>query len=175
MRRADVAMYLAKESTSGIEVYDPARDRHSTDRLGLLAALRHAIDAGALDLHYQPKVDLLGGGLVGIEALVRWDHPERGMIPPDEFIPLAETSGLMHRLTGVRHRQGAWARSPQWRSEGLDVAMAVNVSARDLHGGELAQTVSEGLAQAPGARHAPAAGAHRAHADGRAQPRHGHA
>ena len=146
MRRADVAMYLAKETRSEIEVYDPSRDRHSTNRLGLLAALRHAIDSGALDLHYQPKVDLSSSGLVGMEALVRWDHPDRGMIPPDEFIPLAETSGLMHRLTAYVVDK-ALAQVAQWRTEGLDVAMAVNVSARDLHGGELAQTVSAGLAK----------------------------
>ena len=133
MRRADVAMYLAKETRSEIEVYDPARDRHSTNRLGLLAALRHAIDSGALDLHYQPKVGPLSSGLVGMEALVRWDHPERGPIPPDEFIPLAETSGLMHRLTEYVVDR-ALAQVAEWRKQGLDVAMAVNVSARDLHG-----------------------------------------
>jgi diguanylate cyclase (GGDEF)-like protein len=146
MRRADVAMYLAKETRSEIEVYDPARDRHSTNRLGLLAALRHAIDSGALDLHFQPKVDLLSSGFVGMEALVRWDHPERGAIAPDEFIPLAETSGLMHRLTNYVVDR-ALAQVAEWRTQGLDVMMAVNVSARDLHGGELAQTISECLAR----------------------------
>jgi EAL domain-containing protein (putative c-di-GMP-specific phosphodiesterase class I) len=146
MRRADVAMYLAKETRSEIEVYDPARDRHSTNRLGLLAALRHAIDAGDLDLHYQPKVDLLSSGFVGMEALLRWNHPDRGPIAPDEFIPLAETSGLMHRLTSYVIDK-ALSQVAEWRTQGLDVVMAVNVSARDLHGGELARTISEGLAR----------------------------
>ena len=104
MRRADVAMYLAKEQRTGVEVYDPARDRNSTDRLGLLAALRRALDAGELELHYQPKVTLGTGSTSGR----RWSASRRwcagttrsaASIPPDEFIPLAETSGLMHRLT----------------------------------------------------------------------------
>jgi diguanylate cyclase (GGDEF)-like protein len=146
MRRADVAMYLAKETHADVEVYDPQRDRHSTNRLGLLAALRHAIEAGELDLHYQPKVSLIGENLVGVEALLRWDHPQRGQIPPDDFIPLAETSGLMHRLTEYVIDR-ALAQASVWRKMGLDVAVAVNVSARDLHGTELALTVSEGLAK----------------------------
>ena len=143
MRRADVAMYLAKETHADVEVYDPQRDRHSTNRLGLLAALRHAIEAGELELHYQPKVSLVGENLVGVEALLRWDHPQRGQIPPDEFIPLAETSGLMHRLTEYVIDR-ALAQASVWRKMGLDVAVAVNVSARDLHGTELALTVVRG-------------------------------
>jgi diguanylate cyclase (GGDEF)-like protein len=146
LRRADVAMYLAKELHTEVEVYDPARDRNSTDRLGLLAALRRALDAGELDLHYQPKVALEGGGVVGVEALIRWNHPVRGFIPPDEFIPLAETSGLMHRLTAYVI-DTALAQVARWRDEGFLVAVAVNVSARDLHGRELARTVSEALAK----------------------------
>ena len=179
MRRADVAMYLAKEQHTGVEVYDPARDRNSTDRLGLLAALRRALDDGELDLHYQPKVTIGDVGhatahVVGVEALLRWNHPTRGFIPPDEFIPLAETSGLMHRLTEFVI-DTALAQVAQWRAEGLAVAVAVNVSARDLHGSELARTVSEALA-----RHRVPAPLlklelDRAHPDGRAHPGHGHA
>jgi diguanylate cyclase (GGDEF)-like protein len=146
LRKADVAMYLAKEHHTGIEVYEPARDRNSTDRLGLLAALRLAMDAGELSLHYQPKVALDDGELMGVEALVRWNHPVRGFIPPDEFIPLAETSGLMHRLTDFVI-DTALGQVAQWRRDGLPVAVAVNVSARDLHGTELARTVSEALAR----------------------------
>ena len=146
MRRADVAMYLAKEQHTGVEVYDPARDHNSTDRLGLLAALRRALDAGELDLHYQPKVSVGEREVVGMEALLRWNHPIRGFIPPDEFIPLAETSGLMHRLTAFVI-DTALAQVAQWRAEGIPVAVAVNVSARDLHGAELARTVSEALAR----------------------------
>lgn len=146
MRRADVAMYLAKETHADVEIYDAQRDQHSTNRLGLLGALRHAIDNGQLELHYQPKVSLLAQDLVGVEALLRWNHPQRGSIPPDEFIPLAETSGLMHRLTSYVIDR-ALSQASEWRRMGLDVAVAVNVSARDLHGTELALTVSEGLAK----------------------------
>jgi diguanylate cyclase (GGDEF)-like protein len=146
LRRADVAMYLAKEQHTDLEVYDPARDRNSADRLGLLAALRRALDAGELELHYQPKVTLGAGEVVGVEALVRWNHPVRGYIPPDEFIPLAETSGLMHRLTEFVV-DTALAQVASWRTQGLPVSVAVNISARDLHGPELARTVSEALAR----------------------------
>jgi len=146
LRAADVAMYQAKESHTEVEVYDPSRDRHSTDRLGLLATLRQAIDNGELALHYQPKVALFDRGVVGVEALLRWNHPHRGFIPPDEFIPLAETSGLMHRLTAFVIDE-ALGQVAQWRAEGLEVAVAVNVSARDLHGMELTRTVSEALAK----------------------------
>ena len=146
MRRADVAMYLAKETHADVEIYDVERDQHSTNRLGLLAELRKAIDAGDLELHYQPKVGLVAQDLVGVEALLRWNHAERGNIAPDDFIPLAETSGLMHRLTEYVIDR-ALGQASLWRRMGLDVAVAVNVSARDLHGTELSLTVSEGLAK----------------------------
>ncbi|HEY5183913.1 MAG TPA: EAL domain-containing protein [Actinomycetes bacterium] len=146
MRRADVAMYVAKESHGDVEVYDPSRDHNTTDRLGLLAALRRAIDAHELEVHYQPKVSVGARDVVGVEALVRWNHPERGYIPPDEFIPLAETSGLMHRLTEFVI-DAALGQVAEWRRMGLPVSVAVNVSARDLHGAELLRTVSEGLAR----------------------------
>ncbi len=146
MRQADVAMYLAKEMQSGIEVYDPGHDFYNTDRLGLLAALRSALDADQLELHYQPKVSVGTGEVVGVEALVRWQHPTRGYIPPDEFVPLAETSGLMHRLTSFVV-DASLAQVAAWRAEGMLVTVAVNVSARDLHGPWLASSVSESLAR----------------------------
>ncbi|MCU0265108.1 MAG: EAL domain-containing protein [Actinomycetia bacterium] len=146
MRGADVAMYLAKELHADLEVYDPTRDHNSTDRLGLLAALRRAIDNDELELHYQPIVDLQGDETPRVEALVRWNHPQRGFIPPDEFIPLAETSGLMHRLTAFVI-DTALGQVAEWRRMGLVTEVAVNVSARDLHGSELARTVSEALAK----------------------------
>jgi diguanylate cyclase (GGDEF)-like protein len=146
MRRADVAMYLAKALQSGVEVYDPEHDFHTTDRLGLLAALRTALDSDQLELHFQPAVSIVTGAVVGVEALVRWQHPTRGYIAPDEFIPLAETSGLMHRLTAFVV-DAALAQVAQWRGAGMDVPVAVNVSARDLHGPWLATAVSESLAR----------------------------
>jgi diguanylate cyclase (GGDEF)-like protein len=132
MQRADVAMYLAKASRRGVEVYAADRDRNSANRLGLLSELRTALEQGQLELHYQPKAQLPDGVVNGVEALVRWHHPERGMIPPDEFIPLAEQSGLMPKLTRyvLEH---ALAQVSTWTLQGLTVQVAVNVSMRDLH------------------------------------------
>jgi EAL domain-containing protein (putative c-di-GMP-specific phosphodiesterase class I) len=139
-------MYQAKGTRSEMEVYDPARDTHSEDRLGLLAALRRAIESNQLDLHYQPKVALDGERVVGVEALLRWEHPTRGSIPPDEFIPLAERSGLTHGLTSFVIDKSL-AQVAAWRAEGIEVGVAVNVSARDLHGPSLVRSVSEALAR----------------------------
>jgi diguanylate cyclase (GGDEF)-like protein len=93
LQRADVAMYLAKKSGSGYLVYTPERDPHSPRRLALLGELRQAIDLNQLQLHYQPKIDLATGKMIGMEALVRWQHPKNGMIPPDQFISSAENTG----------------------------------------------------------------------------------
>jgi diguanylate cyclase (GGDEF)-like protein len=145
-RSADVAMYLAKDERSGIEVYSADKDQNSTTRLGLLGSLRQGIDGGQLELHYQPKVALGSGAVVGVEALVRWRHPHRGLIFPDEFIPLAERSGLMHRLTAYVV-DAALEQAARWWAVGLEIPVAVNVSARDLHGTLLAETVGRGLAR----------------------------
>ena len=145
-RSADVAMYLAKDERSGIEVYSSDKDQNSTTRLGLLGSLRQGIDDGQLELHYQPKVALGTGSVVGVEALVRWRHPHRGLIFPDEFIPLAERSGLMHRLTAYVV-DAALEQAARWWAVGLEIPVAVNVSARDLHGTMLAETVGRGLAR----------------------------
>jgi diguanylate cyclase (GGDEF)-like protein len=99
VRRADVAMYLAKEERTGVEVYVADRDRNSASRLALLGGLRNALENGELQVHYQPKVSLSSGAVVGVEVLVRWHHPQRGLVMPDEFIPMAEHSGLMAPLT----------------------------------------------------------------------------
>jgi diguanylate cyclase (GGDEF)-like protein len=145
-RSADVAMYLAKEERSGVEVYAADKDRNSTTRLGLLGSLRQGIDGGQLELHYQPKVALATGAVVGVEALVRWRHPHRGLIFPDEFVPLAEHSGLMHRLTAYVV-DSALEQAARWWSVGLEIPVAVNVSARDLHASALAETIAAGLAR----------------------------
>jgi diguanylate cyclase (GGDEF)-like protein len=144
LRCSDIAMYVAKNERSVIETYSPDRDRHSASRLGLLGALRRAIDEGELELHYQPKVSLSRGSITGVEALVRWRHPTRGLVLPDDFVPLAESSGLMHKLTATVVDM-ALAQAAEWTARGLNVPVAVNVSARDLHGPGLARTVAEGL------------------------------
>ncbi len=124
-------MYAAKQAHSGHAVYDGAADRYSRDNLGLIADLRRAIDEDELVLHFQPKVDLATGRIVGVEALVRWEHPERGFLFPDAFIPLAENTGLIRPLT-LHVLDRALAQCRTWSDEGLDLGMAVNVSTRNL-------------------------------------------
>jgi diguanylate cyclase (GGDEF)-like protein len=132
LQRADVAMYVAKERGTGVEIYSPETDRHSTMRLGLLGELRSALDKGELELYYQPKADLRTGDVVGVEALLRWRHPARGMVPPDEFIPLAEQTGLMRHITQFVVDEALRQLAAWWRG-GLRVQVAVNVCARDLY------------------------------------------
>ncbi len=147
MQRADVAMYHAKETRSGIELYDTEHDPHSTQRLSLFGQLRRAIEDGELVLHYQPKVDLGTGQVAGVEALVRWEHPERGLLYPDTFVPLAEQTGLMKSLTAYVLGQ-ALAQTAAWVEAGLHIRMAVNVSARDLHDDSFCARVGEALERA---------------------------
>jgi len=142
LRHADVAMYAAKRGRLGQQVYDPALDTYSPERLGLIAELRAAIAAGALTLHYQPQVDVRSGRVRGVEALVRWPHPERGLILPDEFIALAEQTGLMAPLTdwvlGEAIRQCG-----VWRRAGLALTVSVNLSAWNLHDPTLPDRLTE--------------------------------
>ena len=131
LQRADIAMYTAKETHAGFVLFDPRQDQHSPRRLALLGELRRALEQRQLLLHYQPKVDAHTGQLLGVEALVRWQHPEHGMVPPDEFIPLAERTGLIvpltHYVLDEALRQGR-----QWSDAGHELSVAVNVSARRL-------------------------------------------
>jgi diguanylate cyclase (GGDEF)-like protein len=144
MRRADVAMYVAKDRQTGIEVYDVALDPNSPQRLGTVTALREALDKGHLELHYQPKVSLADGTIVGTEALVRWRDPERGLVPPDLFVPLAERTGLVERITKFV-LGAALAQVADWWARGLHVPVAVNVSMRDLQQPDLADLVAREL------------------------------
>ncbi|MBV9097123.1 MAG: EAL domain-containing protein [Frankiaceae bacterium] len=144
LQRADVAMYVAKERGTGIEIYSSETDRHSTIRLGMLAELRNALDNRELELHYQPKADLRTGDVVGVEALLRWRHPERGMVPPDEFIPLAEQTGLMRAITQFVV-DTALTQLAEWWKSGLRVQAAVNVCARDLYDRDFADFLRERL------------------------------
>ncbi|MGW1232576.1 putative bifunctional diguanylate cyclase/phosphodiesterase [Streptomyces californicus] len=145
LRRADVAMYQAKRDRTGVEVYESKRDSNTPDRLGLLGDLRRALDAGEVELHYQPKVRF-DGQVAGLEALVRWVHPERGRVPPDEFIAIAESSGLMPHLTEYV-LETALAQVARWRAQGLYVPVAVNVSPRDVHTPGFAGSVAARLAR----------------------------
>jgi diguanylate cyclase (GGDEF)-like protein len=131
MQRADVAMYQAKEGRTGVERYVPELDGNSVQRLALAGDLRSALDREEFVLHYQPKIDLRTGAVKGAEVLLRWAHPVHGWLGPDEFIPLAEHTGLIVPLTHyvLDH---ALRQMGTWRANGLDIGVAVNLSARTL-------------------------------------------
>jgi diguanylate cyclase (GGDEF)-like protein len=131
LQRADVAMYDAKRGHHGIATYTADRDPYSEDRLGLLAELRRALEQGELVLHYQPKIDLGSGAVTGVEALVRWEHPTRGLLPPDEFVPLAERTGAIADLTRWVV-DTALAQHRAWRDAGVDLPIAVNLAAANI-------------------------------------------
>ncbi len=131
LSRAEVAMYAAKRRTSGPLTYDPSIDASSAQTLSLLTELRQAVGQGELRLFLQPKLALDHAGLVGAEALVRWQHPQRGMVPPMQFIPFAEQTGFVRVLTMWVFEEAA----RQWRmlhGEGIEIVLSVNLSTRDL-------------------------------------------
>jgi diguanylate cyclase (GGDEF)-like protein len=131
LRRADVAMYEAKAVGSSFEVYDPRQDRYSTRRLAMAAELRDALDQGDIMISYQPQARLSDGAPVGAEALARWAHPRHGVVPPDEFIELAERTGLIRPLTEHVLRT-AFRDVMRLRSDGHKVSVAVNIAASSL-------------------------------------------
>src|SRR3954454_11651348 len=133
MRAADVAMYVTKEQRSGYEFYDEQRHehRHDAGRLALIGELRRAMDETELVLFYQPKVALKNGEVKGVEALARWHHPERGLLSPDEFIPLAERSNLLRPMT-LYLIDTALRQANAWRSKGFDISVAVNLSMQNM-------------------------------------------
>jgi len=144
LRRADVAMYEAKSRRSGAELYKPERDRHSRDRLTLAAELERALLGSEIELYFQPKADAASREILGLEALARWRHPTHGVIPPEVFIPLAETTGLMRALT--RHVMNlALEQCSGWRTAGLDLHVAVNFAVADLLDVELPVEVAAAL------------------------------
>ncbi|GIH78725.1 putative bifunctional diguanylate cyclase/phosphodiesterase [Planobispora longispora] len=146
LQRSDVAMYLAKEGRTGVELYLADKDRNSPERLNLLGDLRRAIDRSELRLYYQPKLDLAVGEVRGVEALLRWRHPTRGMVGPDEFIPLAEQSYLMRQLTEYVI-DAALEQAAHWWHTGVHEQISVNVSARDLLDSALPERLEAGLAR----------------------------
>jgi diguanylate cyclase (GGDEF)-like protein len=144
MQRADVAMYLAKQRRSGVERYVPDLDRNSPSRLALFGELRRGLDRGEMELHYQPKVYLADQRAAGVEALVRWLHPVRGMLMPDDFIPVVQQSYLMREVTAFVI-ETAVAQAAVWRQSGLDVQVSINLSGRDLLDNGLADLVAQCL------------------------------
>jgi PAS domain S-box-containing protein/diguanylate cyclase (GGDEF)-like protein len=144
VRHADIAASEARQSPVGHAIYVPA-DRTFPERLALAADLRQAIQQGQLVLHYQPQVDMRSGALVMVEALVRWHHPHRGLLPPGEFIPLAEQTRLIGLLSRFVMR-AALEQCRDWELEGLDIPVAVNLSVHDLEDPELPAQVADLLA-----------------------------
>ncbi|MEV6349969.1 EAL domain-containing protein [Actinoplanes sp. NPDC051851] len=145
-QRADMAMYQGKRGAADIVVYAGGANTQPHQWLPVQAELRHALDRDELVLHYQPKVGLPGGEVCGVEALVRWQHPQRGLLPPGEFLPAAEHSGLIVPLTEWVLRQ-ALLDQAAWRAEGQDWALSVNVSARNLEAPGFAEHVTALLAE----------------------------
>jgi diguanylate cyclase (GGDEF)-like protein/PAS domain S-box-containing protein len=131
LQRANVAMYAAKATHDGYTVYHPSLDQHHPRRLGLLGQLRRALAAGELVVHYQPKADVHSGRILGVEALVRWQHPEHGLLGPGEFVPLAETTGLIRPLTSYV-LDAALRQCRAWLDAGRTLSVAVNLSTRCL-------------------------------------------
>ena len=146
MKRADIAMYDAKTTYSEFAMYAPGRDEHSLRRLAMLSELRNAIAREELTLHYQPKVDVRHDRPVHAEALVRWQHPVHGILPPDEFIPLAEQSGNIGMITKWVLRK-AITDCGAWNASGLDLTVAVNLSALDLFDAKLPAYIDGLLAE----------------------------
>ncbi|WP_345817100.1 EAL domain-containing protein (plasmid) [Paraburkholderia sp. PREW-6R] len=131
MRCADIAMYVAKRSNTGYALYDEKHNQHSAERLSLMSELRQAVEHDQLTLYYQPKLDLATGSVKYVEALVRWDHPTRGFVSPDQFIPFAEQTGYI-KVISQWVANKALGQCAMWQAAGVDLAVSVNVSAREL-------------------------------------------
>jgi diguanylate cyclase (GGDEF)-like protein len=146
LQRADVAMYGAKQAHTSVVVYDPASNKNTPRRLAMLGELRHAIEHDQLVVHYQPKAELTTGRICGAEALVRWQHPTLGLLPPADFIPLAEASALIHPLTRLVIR-AALTQQASWTQAGHIFPVAVNVSTRCLLAPNFVQDVQQLLSE----------------------------
>jgi diguanylate cyclase (GGDEF)-like protein/PAS domain S-box-containing protein len=142
LRRAEVAMYQAKAHRVGVRRFSEDLERSSVSRLALASELGEAIERGELRLEFQPKLSLASGAITGAEALVRWQHPARGLLQPDAFVPLAEHAGLIRPLTAWVLRE-ALAAARAWHDAGWPIGVAVNLSAASVHDetlGELLRT-----------------------------------
>jgi diguanylate cyclase (GGDEF)-like protein/PAS domain S-box-containing protein len=146
LRAADVAMYSAKRNGLGVAGYDAELDTNSPERLALIAELNSAIGDGGLVLHYQPKIELGNHRVIGFEALVRWQHPRLGLLPPGAFMPFAEISDAIHALTYEVLRQSL-QQQRRWLAAGLPAAIAINLSARNLMQGDFFERLQALLAE----------------------------
>jgi diguanylate cyclase (GGDEF)-like protein len=144
LRLADVAMYSAKENRAGVTVYEPKYDHYSPRRLTLAGELRQAIAASELLVTYQPQQDLASGAITAVEALVRWNHRVHGFVPPDEFIPVAEQTGLIVPLTDYVLTE-TLSQQVRWQRQGLDLEVSVNLSPRVVQDSQLPALVAQRL------------------------------
>ncbi|HEX6793202.1 MAG TPA: EAL domain-containing protein [Casimicrobiaceae bacterium] len=145
IRHADIAMYLAKAANSEYAFYDPNHDGSRQEQLSLLGELRRALEREELVVFFQPKIDLASGRVKGVEALVRWMHPARGMVPPIEFMPFAERTGFVRTVTRWV-LETTLRRCGQWLAEGMRLQVSVNISVRDLQNPDLPDIVAKLLA-----------------------------
>lgn len=146
IQRADVAMYIAKQNKLGYSIYDPNKDSHSIGRLALMSELRDAIETESLELYFQPKVNVSSNAVVGVEALLRWNHPQRGFIQPGEFIPLAEQTGLIKPLTQWVIEK-AIVQCTEWQKKNINLTISVNLSIHNLHDSSLMQHIQNTLSK----------------------------
>jgi len=142
LQHADVALFAALGTAEPVVVYDPVVDPHRPERLSLMGDLREALDQQQLQLHYQPKLNLALGSVDGVEGLLRWQHPKLGMMAPDSFIPLAEETGNIRRVTRWVLAAGI-AQAQRWNVHGRRLRVALNLSARDIDDPELPQRIEE--------------------------------
>jgi diguanylate cyclase (GGDEF)-like protein/PAS domain S-box-containing protein len=142
LQHADVAMYAAKTVSAGFAIYDRCVDPHSPDRLALIGELLGALQRGELVLYYQPQLTLSTGKITAVEGLIRWHHPQRGLIPPDEFIPLVQETGLIKPLTHFVLGQ-ALHQCRAWMDQGRPMKVAVNLAMRNLIDSELPSEVAD--------------------------------
>jgi diguanylate cyclase (GGDEF)-like protein len=146
LQHADVAMYVAKTTHAGVVRYDESQNHYDSNKLALVAELRRAIAGDELVLYYQPKASVGSGEIVAVEALVRWHHPERGLLYPDSFLPIAEQTGIIDSLTRWV-LDSALAQLVAWGPEVNGLAVAINVSARNLSRADFAETVLASVAR----------------------------
>jgi diguanylate cyclase (GGDEF)-like protein len=142
LRHAEIALIAALGSEDPVAVYDAVTDPHRPERLTLMTDLREALDRDQLRLHYQPKLRFADNRIDSVEALVRWNHPQRGMVPPDTFVPLAEKTGNIRRLTRWALASSI-AQAQEWTARGHALRIAVNLSARDLDDSDLPARLSD--------------------------------
>jgi len=142
LRRAEVALQAGLRAEHRWAVYDCAADPHRPERLSLMSDLRQGLDRGEFMLVYQPKLHVPSGRIHGVEALIRWHHPQRGLVPTDEFVTLAEDTGNIGHLTRWALRNGI-EQAARWHAEGLDLQVSINVSVRDLTDARLPNRVMQ--------------------------------